>query len=144
MPYIKIWIHAVWTVKNREKILEKGVREEIFNHILQNAKEKGILIDVVNGHLDHVHCLFRLKNDQTIQKIMQLIKGESAFWINRNMNLNQKLKWQDEYFAVSVSESQVEKVRNYIKNQEEHHRKKSFDEEYDQFIRKYGFHTYEG
>jgi len=73
---------------------------------------------------------------------MQLIKGESSFWINKNKelfpNLNgRKFEWQDEYFALSVSESVVDKVRNFIKNQEEHHKKKTFKEEYDEIIEKY-------
>ena len=70
---------------------------------------------------------------------MQLIKGESSFWINKHQLTKQKFEWQDEYFAVSVSESVVDKVRNYIKNQEIHHAKKTFQEEYDEFIDKYGF-----
>ena len=78
-------------------------------------------------------------SDQTIQKIVQLIKGESSFWINKNNLIAEKFDWQDEYFAVSVSESVVDKVRNYIKNQEEHHSKKTFEQEYDEFIVKYGF-----
>jgi REP element-mobilizing transposase RayT len=82
--------------------------------------------------------------DQTIQKVMQLIKGESSYWINKNRLTKEKFEWQDEYFAVSVSESMLDKVRDYIKNQEEHHRKKTFQEEYDEFISKYGFEKYEG
>lgn len=74
---------------------------------------------------------------------MQLIKGESAFWINKNKLTKQKFEWQDEYFAVSVSESMIDRVRNYIKHQEEHHSKKSFQEEYEQFISKYGFEKYQ-
>jgi REP element-mobilizing transposase RayT len=73
-----------------------------------------------------------------------LIKGESSFWINKNKLTIEKFEWQDEYFAVSVSESMLDKVRDYIKNQEEHHRKKTFQEEYDEFISKYGFEKYEG
>jgi putative transposase len=70
---------------------------------------------------------------------MQLIKGESAFWINKEALTTQKFEWQDEYFAVSVSESVVNKVREYIKNQEKHHKYKTFQQEYDEFIIKYGF-----
>jgi putative transposase len=68
-----------------------------------------------------------------------LLKGESSYWINKNKLIRQKFEWQDEYFAVSVSESAVNRVRENIKNQEEHHRKKSFQQEYDEFMRKYGF-----
>ena len=70
---------------------------------------------------------------------MQLIKGESSFWINKNELTKNKFQWQDEYFAVSVSESIIDKVRDYIKNQETHHDKKTFEEEYDEFILKFGF-----
>ena len=68
-----------------------------------------------------------------------LLKGESSYWINKNKLIREKFEWQDEYFAVSVSESAVNKVRDYIKNQEEHHKKKSFQQEYDEFMHKYGF-----
>ena len=69
----------------------------------------------------------------------QLIKGESSHWLNQNQLTKEKFAWQDEYFAVSVSESMIENVRNYIKNQEKHHQKKTFVEEYQEFIEKYNF-----
>ena len=139
MPFVKIWIHAVWTTKNRTPFLNSEIRQEVFKHIHQYALEKGIYMDTVNGYSEHVHCLFRLKNDQTISKVLQLLKGEPSFWINQQKLTKTKFHWQDEYFAVSVSESQVKAVRKYISNQEEHHKKKSFKEEYDEFIQKYGF-----
>ena len=74
---------------------------------------------------------------------MQLIKGEASFWINKN-KLIQGFEWADEYFAVSVSESQLYKVREYIANQEEHHRKKTWQEEYDEFMNLYGFALIKG
>jgi len=139
MAYLKVWIHFVWSTKNREKLLTKNIRPKIFNHIKENAKSKDIYVDFINGHLEHTHCLISLVKDQTIAKIAQLLKGESSFWINKNKLCKSKFEWQDEYFAVSVGESQVNRVRNYIKNQEEHHRKKSFQEEYDEFFKKYNF-----
>jgi REP element-mobilizing transposase RayT len=77
-----------------------------------------------------------------MSKIMQLVKGESSFWINKQNLCNKKFEWQDEYFAVSVSESMLDSVRGYILNQEEHHRKKTYQEEYDEFITKYGFQEF--
>lgn len=139
MPFVKIWIHAVWTTKNRIPFLNSEIRQKVFKHIHQYALEKDIYMDIVNGYSEHVHCLIRLKNDQTISKVLQLLKGEPSFWINRQKLTKTKFQWQDEYFAISVSESQVEAVRKYIRNQEEHHKKKSFKEEYDEFIQKYGF-----
>ncbi len=139
MSYVKIWIHAVWTVKNRKPILTAEIRQVLFDHILQNALSKEILMEVVGGHNNHVHCLFRLRNNQTIENVMQLIKGESSFWFNKSELSKLKLNWQKEYFAVSVSESQVNKVKNYILTQEEHHKKKTWEDEYNEFIEKYGF-----
>ena len=102
------------------------------------------MIDFINGYSDHCHCLVSLGIDQTIQKVVQLIKGESSFWINKNKLTKEKFEWQDEYFAVSVAESILDKVRAYIANQEEHHRIKTFQEEYEEFIKNYGFQKYKG
>jgi REP element-mobilizing transposase RayT len=71
-----------------------------------------------------------------------LLKGESSYWINRNNIFLKKFEWQDEYFAVSVSESAITRVREYIKNQENHHKKKLFNDEYQEFISKYKFDTF--
>jgi len=68
-----------------------------------------------------------------------ILKGESSYWINKNNLCKQKFEWQDEYFAISVSESMVDKVREYIKNQEDHHKMKTFEHEYNLWIEKYGF-----
>ena len=139
MGYVKIWIHLVWTTKNREPSLTHESRKDIFFHIRENVEKKGIYVDFINGYLEHVHCLISLKSSQNIDKIMMLLKGESSFWINKNKIFHKRFEWQDEYFAVSVSESVVNRVRDYIKNQEEHHRKISFQEEYDEFMLKYSF-----
>ena len=145
MPFIKAYIHFVWSTKNREPFLDsKELRIRVWNHIRENAIKKAIFIDFINGYSDHCHCLISLGADQTIQKTMQLIKGESSFWINNQQLTKTKFEWQDEYFAVSVSESMLDKVRDYIKNQEEHHSKKTFEEEYEDFISKYGFQKFKG
>jgi len=145
MSFVKVYIHFVWSTKNRYPFLDsKELRLKVWNHIKANAKEKGIFIDFINGYNDHCHCLISLGIDQSVQKVMQLIKGESSFWINKNGLTNQKFEWQDEYLAVSVSESILDNVREYIKNQEEHHSIKTFQQEYDEFIIKYGFEKQKG
>lgn len=116
---------------------------KVWNHIRANAKEKGIYVDFVNGYSDHCHCLVSLGSDQSLQQVMQMIKGESSYWINKNRLTKEKFRWQDEYYAVSVSESNIDRVREYIKNQEKHHHKKSFQEEHDEFIIKNGFDKFE-
>jgi len=142
MPWVKVWIHFVWATKNREPFLTDEIRDRVFHHIRENAKEKEIYIDFIGGYVDHVHCLIALGADQTIEKIMQLIKGESSVWINKTNLCKTKFEWEDEYFAVSVSETFVDTVRNYIASQEEFHRSKSFDTEFKGFMRRAGFQRF--
>ena len=140
MPYISVYIHFVWSTKNGYHYLDtKDIRQKVWQHISENAVAKGIFIDFINGYSNHCHCLVSLSSDMTISKTMQLIKGESSFWINQNKLIKRKFGWQEEYYAVSVSESSVNRVRNYIKNQEEHHKKKTFKEEEEEFVARFGF-----
>jgi putative transposase len=139
MPYVRVWTHFIWSTKNREPMLEQKIRSKVFDHIKSNAKEKGIYLDMINGYLDHVHTLISLGSDQTIAKVAQLLKGEASHWINQNSLTRTKFEWQDEYIAVSVSESMIDKVREYILGQEEHHRKKNFAEEYRELLHRHGF-----
>jgi REP element-mobilizing transposase RayT len=139
MSYIKIWIHAVWATKNREPVLKPGILSQVCNHIQSNAKDKGIYIDRINGYDEHIHALMFLKSDNSISKQMQLLKGESAFWMNRTGLLKAKLQWADKYFAASVSESRVDSVRAYIDNQQEHHKKQTFLEEYKHLVGSLGY-----
>ena len=117
MPFVKVWLHFVWSTKDRCPYLTDEIRTKVFEHIRQNAKDKGIHIDFINGYLDHVHCLISLGVDQTLKEIMQLIKGESSFWISNNRLTKAKFAWQDEYFVVSVNKSTLPSVRKYIANQ---------------------------
>ena len=110
----------------------------LFGHIKDNALCKEIYIDCINGHVDHVHCLFELNAAITLSKTMGLIKGEASHWANTKNLVPPKLDWADEYFAVSVSESMLDKVREYINHQEEHHKKVTWAEEHETFLQKYG------
>jgi putative transposase len=139
MSFVRIWVHLVFATKNREPLLAKDVRHKLKSHIIENCKEKEIFLQAINGYTEHLHCLISLGKDQNISKVSQLIKGESSFWINKNKLIEGQFSWQDDYFAVSVSESQVKTVINYIKNQEVHHSKKSFDQEVEEFITKHGW-----
>ncbi|MBN1407417.1 MAG: IS200/IS605 family transposase [Calditrichaceae bacterium] len=139
MPYIRIWIHLIFSTKNRDKIISTELRPKLLTHIRDNATKKEIYIDFINCIEDHCHILISLGASQSISEVARLIKGESSNWINKNKMLKIKFSWQGEYIGVSVGESQVNRVREYIKNQEEHHRRKKFSEEYDLFLKKYGF-----
>ncbi|MBS1915881.1 MAG: IS200/IS605 family transposase [Bacteroidetes bacterium] len=139
MSFVKIWVHVVWSTKLREPLLTKKIKYQLTIHIREYAATKNIHIDFMNGHVDHIHCLISLNPDQSIAKVVQLIKGESSFWVNRSGLTKEKFEWQEEYFAVSISESKLNVVREYIKNQERHHSKKTFQQEHDEFISKYKF-----
>lgn len=97
---------------------------------------------MINGFVDHVHCLISLGSDQTIENVIRLIKGESSHWINQNRLTKTKFAWQKEYFAVSVNPNGLGSVRNYIKNQENHHRNTNFKEEFADFLKRAGFEEF--
>ena len=132
MPFIRIWVHLIWSTKNREKIIPSEMKNILIEHI------KGVWLDSINCVSDHIHLLISLNAEMPISKLVMLIKGESSHWINKNKLIRGKFQWQEEYIALSVSESIIPKVRDYIKNQEEHHRRITFSEEYDDFMKKYG------
>jgi len=139
MSYVKIWVHIVFTTKNREPYLKKDIRKRVYEHIKSNCKKKGIFLKRIGGYTEHVHCLVSLGKSQDVSTVAQLIKGESSFWINQNKLTAHRFLWQDDYFAVSISHSQLQKVCDYIDNQESHHSVKPFSEEIEEFLRKYGF-----
>jgi putative transposase len=139
MSWVRIWVHLVFSTKNREPHLNESIIKSAIGHIKKNAALKNIWLDSVGGYNDHIHCLISLNKDQSLSNIVRLIKGEFSFWINRSNLLNQKFIWQDDYWAVSVSESHLNPLRNYIRNQKERHRVKSFEEEVKDFMKKYGW-----
>lgn len=144
MSHISLYVHLVWGTRNREPLLTKPARQNLFNHIRENAKAKNIFIDHINGHIDHVHCLVSLNADQSIAEVAKLLKGESSYWANnKSGNLfKHKIYWSQEYYAASIGLSGVDSVRKYIQNQEEHHRHKTFTEECADFMRVYGWQKY--
>ena len=143
MPYVKVWIHLVWSTKNRQPFLKDEIRPTVFQHMRDNAKKKDIFLDFFNGYREHVHALVSLGTEQTISNIVKLMKGESSHWINQNNLIDLKFEWQHEYFAVSVCESLLDKTRDYIRNQEAHHSRKGFDDEFELMLKKYGFQRFE-
>lgn len=132
--YYKIWIHIVWSTKHRQPLLHRALRPQLFQHIREKANEEGYHLDIVNGVEDHLHSLFSLNPKFSISEVVNKIKGESSHWLNSGGFLQRKFAWQEGYAAFSVSESAVSKVREYIKNQEAHHRRKTFQEEVERLL----------
>ncbi len=139
MSWTRIFVHLVFTTKDRTHLLNTPeLRHAVFTHILENAIRKNIHLDCVNGYSEHAHCLLALGKEQSISEVAQLIKGESSYWINKNKLIRPKFMWQDDYWAISVCDDHLQRLREYIASQEEHHRKKTFAEELEELFKKYG------
>jgi REP element-mobilizing transposase RayT len=135
--YTQLFVQLIFAVKNRDAVLHKKYRQGIFKYmggILTNLKHKPIII---NGTNNHVHILFGLNPDISISKTVHDIKRNSSLFINDNRMCMGKFQWQEGYGAFTYSRSQLDKVYNYIQNQEEHHSNKTFREEYVQFLEKF-------
>jgi len=132
--YTQIHIQFVFAVKYRDGIIHPSFKEELYKYIsgiIQNNNHKVLAI---NGMPDHIHIFIGMRPTQSISDLMQDIKGSSSKWINEKGFLNVKFEWQEGYGAFSYSKSQVNDVIKYIKNQETHHKTKTFREEYLKFL----------
>lgn len=107
-------------------------------NLLEYSLEKGIYMKINYFNADHTHALIDLPTNLTIEQVVQLLKGSSSHWINQNRLVRGKFAWGHGYGAFSVSQSDISRVANYIARQEEHHRKRSFAEEYQIFVKRYG------
>ncbi len=134
----KIWIHFIWETPGKQKILPKDARRKISGFLYDYCREKNIYMKINYVNADHAHAVVDLPTNSSVEDCIKLLKGSSSFFINKNRIVNNKFSWGKGYGAFSVSPSQLNKVVDYVKNQEEHHRRKSFAEEYQLFIRKYG------
>ena len=134
----KIWIHAIWATKERVPLINEKSERLIHDYMRKQFIDMGCPVRIINGMPDHVHCLFLLNSQKSIAETIKQIKGSTSHYINEQELIAEKFAWQTGYAAYSVSESQLEKVFQYIKNQKEHHAKKSFQNEYDEFLKLYG------
>ena len=128
--YSQITIHSVFAVKYRENFITKDWRDNLHQYISGIITKKGAKSLAVGGWKDHVHILFGMPVTTCISDFMSTVKANSSKWINEQKFLENKFQWQDGYAAFSYARSQRNIVINYIINQEEHHRTKSFREEY--------------
>jgi len=136
--YANILIHALFSTKDRQRWLIPEIREEAFSYLGGTINELGGQSLLVNGPLDHVHMLFVQPRTRSIASIMEKVKAHSSSWVKDRWPNRRHFGWQTGYAAFSVSKSHVEDVERYIRNQEEHHRKVSFQEEVIAFLMKQG------
>lgn len=135
--FSRIYIQIVFAVKGRENLLHKPWRDEVFKYIVGIIKNKNQKPLIVNGVSDHVHIFVGIKPSMPIADLVRDIKNNSSKFINEHQFLNKKFSWQNGYGAFSYSASHIERVYNYIANQEAHHRKKTFQKEYLDFLQKF-------
>jgi len=132
-----LYIHLIFSTKHREALISDEVRPQLHAYmatVLANLKSPAVLINSVN---DHVHLLFQLHRTVTLAKAVEEVKKSSSKWIKTQRGGDQSFAWQSGYGAFSVSESNTGQVAHYIKNQQEHHKKITFQEEYRQFLDKH-------
>jgi REP element-mobilizing transposase RayT len=135
--YSQIYIQVVFAVKGRENMIVKTWRTELHKYISGIITAKGHKAIIVNGVADHVHCFIGLKPVMALSDLVRDIKNNSSKFINDRKLVRGKFQWQEGYGAFSYAHSQVENVYTYILNQEEHHKKKSFKEEYLELLQKF-------
>jgi putative transposase len=135
--YHQIYIQAVFAVKYREARITKEVKPQLMAVIGKLINETGCKTILVNGVDDHAHCFFGLKPSIDVSKVMQIAKAKSSKWINENGLLQRRFEWQEGFGAFSYSHSQIDAVVHYIENQERHHSKQSFFDEYIDMLQKY-------
>jgi putative transposase len=135
----KIWIHSIWATKERTPLINTSVEQKVYHFISDQFRELGCPVRIINGMPDHIHCLFLLSPQKSIAEVIKQIKGSSSHFVNQNNLISERFAWQTGYASYSVSESIVDKVFHYIYNQKQHHHKKTFLQEYDEFLKLYGF-----
>jgi REP element-mobilizing transposase RayT len=136
--HIKVYIHMIWGTYKREPILTRDFRLQLFDHFIERFTELNLTVEKMCIQPEHLHLLLQLPSDRALADIAKNLKGESSHWINNQNFFRGKFRWQRGYGAYSVSESLVDTVMQYIENQEEHHKRRTFAEEYKEWAIKYG------
>jgi putative transposase len=135
--YTQIHIQAVFAVQSRDCIILNSWKEELYKYIGGIVQGNNHKLLSINGMPDHIHILFGLRPSQSISDLMQDIKGSSSKWINDKKFISGKFSWQEGYGAFSYSKSEVPTIIQYIVNQTNHHKRKSFSEEYYDMLKEF-------
>lgn len=135
--YHQIYIQAVFAVKYRKALIHKDWKSMLCGVIGNLINETGCKTLIVNGVEDHVHCFFSLKPSLCVSDVMQSAKGKSSKWINESRGLAYRFEWQRGFGAFSYSKSHIHNVIRYIQNQEAHHTKQSFLDEYRELLKRF-------
>ena len=135
--FTQIYIHFVFAVQNRISLIQPEWKDELYKYITGIVQKNGHKVIAINGVTNHIHIFVGYKPHQLIPDLMQDVKGSSSKWINEKKFIKGKFSWQEGYGAFSYSHSQINQVVKYINNQEKHHKKLSFQEEYILLLKKF-------
>ncbi len=136
--YSSIHVHVVFSTRNREAVLTPPMRERLYPYLGGIAQTNGFDVVVAGGTADHVHVLLRVPTTMAVSKAVQLLKGGSSKWLNETFDQPGEFRWQAGFGAFSIGVSGLDATRRYIESQEEHHRARSFRDEYVDFLERHG------
>ena len=136
--YTRLWTHLIWETLGREPMLDKRAAAKASMFLIEYSLQKGIYMKINYFNAEHTHALIDLPTRYSIEEVIKLLKGGLSYWINHNGLVKGKFAWGVGYGAFSVSHSDAGRVARYIANQEEHHRKRTYSEEYEMFVKRYG------
>jgi putative transposase len=135
--HVSLHYHLIWSTKERRNLIANAWKDRLHAWLGGCVRELGGVAVAIGGMADHVHCLAGLKTTHCLSDFMRVVKGESSEWVHKELH-EALFQWQEGYGAFTVSPSQIDKVRKYILNQEEHHRTKTFQEEYVELLKRAG------
>ena len=136
--YTCLRYHLIWSTKHRQPLISEDIRDRLFQYIGGIIRDDGGKLLAAGGMPDHVHLLADIGKQQSVVDAVRDIKANSSGWIHKTFPQYQSFAWQTGYGAFTVSYSSVEAVKNYIANQAEHHRKRTFQEEFVEFLQRHG------
>lgn len=135
--YTQLYFHIVFAVNGRKNFIDRSWKEELYKYIAGIITNKNQKLYIVNGMPNHIHLLISTKPNCNLSALVRDIKANSSKWINEKQLINGKFQWQNGFGAFTASQSGVKPVIRYIENQEQHHKTKTFQEEYIRFLDEY-------
>jgi REP element-mobilizing transposase RayT len=136
--YTRLWTHLIWETLCRKPLLDKRAAAKASSFLTDYSVHKGIYMRINYVNAEHTHALIDLPTNICVEDVIKLFKGSSSHWINQSRVIRSRFAWGRGYGAFSVSHSDVERVAHYIANQERHHQRQSYAEEYALFVKRYG------
>jgi len=136
--YTKLLYHIVYSTKQRKPLIVPSLQENLYSYIGGIIRGEGGTLIEIGGVSDHVHLITKLRSEPSVAQIIKTFKSKSSGWVNTQSRLRKRFSWQTGYGAFTVSPSQLPKLVQYVRTQEEHHRKLSFKEEFVALLKKHG------